>query len=69
MKAITKLPQNLIGFIKNVLIELKLVEFPTRKFTLKNTHLVIVLAIAISIALLLIDGLFNYARNYLTLNI
>lgn len=69
MKNITSLPKRLIQFVKSVFAELKLVEFPTRAFTIKNTHIVIAISLLIAVALLLVDGAFNYARNYLTLNL
>ncbi len=69
MKNIISLPKRLLQFIKSVFTELKLVEFPSRVFTIKNTHVVIVISLLIAITLLLVDGAFNYARNYLTLNL
>ena len=69
MKKLLGLPKRLVQFVKSVFIELKLVEFPTRSFTLKNTHLVIIISLLIALTLLLVDGAFNFARNYLTLNL
>ncbi|MCA9380156.1 preprotein translocase subunit SecE [Candidatus Dojkabacteria bacterium] len=69
MKAVIQLPKRIFSFVRGIFLELKLVEFPTRSKTLRNTHIVIVISILFSVALLLLDGLFNYARNYLTLNI
>lgn len=69
MKTMLQLPKRIFSFVKGIFSELKLVEFPTRSRTLKNTHIVIVISILFSVVLLLLDGLFNYARNYLTLNI
>ncbi len=69
MKGIFSIPKRIVQFLKSVFTELKLVEFPTRAFTIKNTHIVIGISILIAVSLLLIDGAFNYARNYLTLNL
>jgi len=69
MKTITGLPKRILLFVKSVVSELKLVEFPTRAFTFKNTHIVIGISILFAVILLLVDGIFTYARNYLTLNI
>lgn len=69
MKRIIDIPKKIIRFIRSIIDELKLVEFPTKTFTIKNTHLVIIVSLLIAVTLLLMDGLFNYARNYLTLNI
>lgn len=68
MKRIIDIPKKIIRFIRSIIDELKLVEFPTKTFTIKNTHLVIIVSLLIAVTLLLMDGLFNYARNYLTLN-
>lgn len=69
MKRIIDIPKKIIRFIRSIIDELKLVEFPTKAFTIKNTHLVIIVSLLIAVTLLLMDGLFNYARNYLTLNV
>lgn len=69
MKSILGIPKRMAQFVKSIFIELKLVEFPTRSFTIKNTHIVIAVSVLIAVSLLLIDGAFNYARNYLTLNL
>lgn len=69
MKRITSIPKNLIHFVKSIYTELKQVEFPTRSVSLRGTHLVIGISIFGAIVLLLMDALFTFVRNYLTLNI
>jgi len=69
MKKLTSIPKNLIHFVKSIFIELKQVEFPTRSASLRGTHLVIGISIVGAIVLLLMDALFTFVRNYLTLNI
>ncbi len=69
MNKILSVPKNLIDFIKSIFLELKQVEFPSRSSSFRSTHLVIIVTIIGSVVLLLLDGLFTFIRNYLTLNI
>lgn len=65
MKSIVNLPKNIANFIKNVYLEIKQVEFPTRKDSFKNTNLVIVVSVIAGLFLLLADTLFMTIRNFI----
>ncbi len=56
----------LLGFIKAVFAELKFVEFPSRKETLKIGNTVILFSIVLATSLYLLDWLFLVLRNLLT---
>jgi len=66
IKKIIALPENTIGFIKNVFKEIRLVEFPSRKDTLKMTNNVIIISIITALFILALDTIFIQLRTYLT---
>ena len=55
-----------VSFIKSVFSELKFVEFPTRKETLKIGNTVLTFSIVAGTCLYLLDWLFQVLRNLLT---
>jgi preprotein translocase SecE subunit len=55
-----------VGFIKAVFSELKFVEFPTRKETLKIGNTVIMFSIVFATCLYMLDWLFQVLRTLLT---
>ena len=65
MKSIVNLPKNIAGFIKNVVLEIKQVDFPTRKEAFKNTNLIIVISVITGLFLLLADTIFMTIRNFI----
>lgn len=63
---IKDIPKKIFGFFKAVFAELKLIEFPSRKVTLKTGNMVIFISLAFGLSLYLIDWLFQVLRNLLT---
>ena len=66
MNKIIKLPKQLLSFFQNVIQEIKIVEFPSRKETFKMTYIVLIISIVFTFFLLGLDLIFSILRNYLT---
>ncbi len=56
---IANLPKKIISFLKEVRLEMKKVNWPTRKETIRYTLIVIGLSVAVAIFLGSLDFLFN----------
>jgi len=56
---ITNLPQKIISFLKEVRLEMKKVNWPTRKETIRYTLIVIGLSVAVAAFLGTLDFIFN----------
>lgn len=56
----------ILSFIKSLFTELKFVEFPTRKATMKLTGIVLMISIVLGLALFLTDFGFQTLRNLIT---
>ena len=54
------------SFLKSVFTELKFVEFPTRKETIRLSSVVILMSILLGLALFLTDWGFQALRNLIT---
>ncbi|MFQ5492543.1 MAG: preprotein translocase subunit SecE [Candidatus Dojkabacteria bacterium] len=66
MKKIVLFPTKIWGFVKEVVQEIKLVEFPSRSETSRMTGIVLATMIALGILLLILDTVFIFLRNYIT---
>ena len=56
---IANLPQKIVGFLKEVKLEMKKVNWPTRKETVRYTLIVIGLSVAVAAFLGTLDFVFN----------
>lgn len=63
IRQILQIPQKLIVFLKEVRLEMKKINWPTRKETIKYTLIVIGVSLAIAIFLGGIDFVFSILRN------
>lgn len=68
MKRILGAPKQIFEFIRSVFSELRAVEYPTRRYTLRMTSAVLGISVVATLLLLGIDTLFTIFRNYLTTN-
>ena len=66
MKRILSFPISILGFIKEIFQEMKLVEFPTRSESIKMTNVVLATSFILGLVLLTMDTLFVMGRNFLT---
>jgi preprotein translocase SecE subunit len=55
-----------VNFVKSVFTELRFVEFPTRKATIRLSTVVIMISILLGFALFLTDWSFQALRNIIT---
>lgn len=56
---IANLPQKIVGFLKEVKLEMKKVNWPTRKETIRYTLIVIGVSVAVAAFLGTLDFVFN----------
>jgi len=63
---IKEVPGKIYNFLKAVAYELRLVEFPSRKKTLRTGNTVILISFVMGVSLYFIDWLFQILRNALT---
>lgn len=60
---ISNIPQKIKGFLKEVRIEMKKVNWPTRKETVKYTLIVVGLSVVVAAFLGGLDALFQFLLN------
>ena len=65
---ISKIPQKTVVFLKEVKLETKKVNWPTRQETFKYTLIVVLLSLAVAIFLGGLDFIYQYLINYLILS-
>lgn len=67
MGKLSKLSKNkVVSFLKSVFTELKFVEFPTRKQTIRLSSVVLLISILLGLALFLTDWSLQTLRNLIT---
>ena len=60
---ISNIPQKIKGFLKEVRLEMKKVNWPTRKETVKYTLIVVGLSVVVAAFLGSLDALFQFLLN------
>lgn len=58
--------KSVVNFLKSVFTELRFVEFPTRKATIRLSTVVIMISVLLGMALFLTDWGFQALRNLIT---
>jgi len=66
MNRLLSIPRSFGRFFKEVIHEMKLTEFPSRKDNLKLTYIVIGTTVISGVILLGLDWIFGAVRTYLT---
>jgi len=66
MKRIIGIPEAIIGFIREVIQEMKLVDFPSRAETFRKTYMVLGFSLLLGLILFGLDSIFIALRNFIT---
>lgn len=66
MKRIIGIPEAIFGFFREIIQEIKLVEFPSRSETFRKTWAVLGFSFLIAFFLFALDAIFIALRNALT---
>ncbi|KXK26671.1 MAG: Protein translocase subunit SecE [candidate division WS6 bacterium OLB20] len=66
MRRLIGIPEAIVGFIREIIQEMKLVEFPSRAETFRKTGIVFGASLLLGLLLFGLDSLFFAIRNLIT---